>query len=210
MKTFLKSAFAALALLAISVQAQVPTVAIDPLGYNAWSGGTTNGNTALSWCIVPARSSILGTPVVEYINASSDLVLAAVTNYTCTTQQSVNYTNSTVYIPITSTNGFASGDYVVIRHQLTDNYEKRVLTTPVNSTNIVLTVAPIETTVPGDIVYRYQGLGSAFIAFNAAGTNISINSTRPIFAGQRGKPMLIEVNATTRGSVNAVTATWLP
>lgn len=180
-------------------------------GLTAVSVGTTNGNTALSWAIVPARSANAGTPVITYLNASSDLSFAAITNYTITATTVANFTNSTVSLPTTGTNGFAVNDYVIIRHALTENYEKRVVDTPTSATNVTVTVAPLEAVLPGDVLYRCQAKGSAYIPFSAAGTNISLTAAGlPIFAGQKGCPMLIEVNATTKGAINALTAIWLP
>lgn len=190
-----------------------------PTPYHFYSTGTTNAGT-LSWAIIGALSDNGGTPVVTYLDARSDKTsLPKVQFYKVTASTSCNFTNSTVTIPVTQTNGFAgaSSDVVIIRHVLTDTYEKRILTTSTGSTNLVTTVAP-STTVPGDIIYDCTTTAAGSIALstnNVAGIPAAqamtlTQSGNRVYAGQKGLPLLMEVDGTTTASLNAVTAVIEP
>jgi hypothetical protein len=139
----------------------------DPV--NGFGVGTTNGATTLSWAIVPARSANNGAPAVAYISATSDKAASKVQFYKVTAQTTARYaTNSTVTLYVTATNGFASGDAIIIRHMADDSYEKRTLTGNSAATNLVTTAAPLGAVVPGDMIYRVTTTGAGAIACGAA------------------------------------------
>lgn len=178
-------------------------------GLTAVSVGTTNGNTALSWAIVPAKSANNGTPYVTYLNASSDLAFnQGVYAYQITTNTTANFVSTTTSVPVAQTNGFTVNDVIIIRHLADENYEKRVVTTFTSGTNLTLTVAPMEALAIGDLVYRCQTNAGPNIAMTTSNVTLIGSISGPIFSGQKGMPLLIEVNATTKGAVNAVTAVY--
>ncbi len=178
--------------------------------YSVFAAGSTNGATALSWVIIGAHSVNGGAPLVTALNATTDKSTAKVQFYKVLRQTSVRYaTNSGAVISVDSTNGFVSGDVIVIRHMVNDGYEKRTLTTMTSATNLTTTAAPY-TTIPGDIVYGLTtvGAGSIPVLTNNINANVVSLSGGVIYGGQKGCPLLIEVDATTSGTLNYVTATF--
>jgi hypothetical protein len=177
-----------------------------PAGFGV---GTTNGATTLSWVIVPARSANNSAAAVTYINATSDKASSVVQFYRVTAQTQATYTNATVTLPVTGTNqgvNWNSGT-CIIRHMVDDSYEKRSLTTGTGSTNIVLTAAPLGTVVPGDIIYFATTTAAAKIPVGAA--TLALSAASPIYVGQVGKPLLMELDSTTTGTLNAAGGTYI-
>ena len=205
MKTHLKFILAAV----IAVAFTLPTFAALDNPVNGFGVGTTNGATTLSWAIVPARSANNGAPAIQFISATSDLTTSKVQFYRTTAQTQARYaTNSTVTLSVSQTNGFASGDVIVIRHAATENYEKRVLTTMTASTNLITTVAPLEAVVPGDIIYRVTTSGAGAVAVGNATVNLGNGGA--IYVGQQGKPILCELTGTSTCTLNVVGGSFLP
>lgn len=191
----------------LSASAQI---ALQP--YTWYSSGTTNSGVSPSYAIVGAHSVNNGAPIVTHITAASDKATAKVSFYKVTALAQCAYqTNSTVTLSVVQTNGFASGDVVVIRHISDDSYEKRILTTMTTSTNLITTVAPWSAVIPGDIIYRCTtaGAGAIGLVTNSVAANtmqLEVSGTC-IYAGQKGMPLLLEVDQTTAsGALNAVSA----
>jgi hypothetical protein len=190
--------------------------------YSSYAAGTTNGASALSWAISSAHSLNDGIPVVTYINASSDKAASKVQFYLCTEETVAKYANnSTTTLSVNDTNGFASGDVIIIRHAGTnDTYEKRILTTMTAATNLVVTVAPMTTVVPGDIIYRMTTTGAPFIpcvtnTYTAANSGLSVVQSGPgIVAGSafggHTCPILAEVDGTSSASLNSMNVIYVP
>lgn len=204
MNKFLKSTVAAAFTLVAMVA--VPAFALDT-PVNGFGVGSTNGATTLSWAIVSARSANNGTPAVSYINATSDKSTSKVQFYKVTAQAVAQLTNSTTTLYVRGTNGFASGDAVVIRHIADDSYEKRTLTSNSASTNLVVTAAPLGAVTQGDIIYKVVTTGAGSIPCGSA--TITPSGTY-LYVGQQGKPLLVELDATTSGTLNVVGGVYLP
>lgn len=209
MKLLLGAVLAALATSALFTAAAVAA----PATYSSYSTGATNAG-ALAHAIIGANSANAGTPVVTSIDATSDKAASLVQFYRVTAETAANYTNSTTRLDVVLTNGIGVSGTIVIRHLLTDTYEKRTLANNTGSTNLVVTVAPLEAVVPGDIIYKVAttGVGALSLKTNSfsvasAGMSCQLNGPR-LFAGQKGKPLLLEVDATTTGTINSVTATF--
>lgn len=189
-----------------------------PRPYSVYSTGATNVNVALSYAIIGNNSINGGTPVVTSLDATSDTSTAKVQFYKVTATAAVQYTNSTVTLFVNTTNGFnSSSGVIIIKHILDDTYEKRILTASGQSaaTNLVTTVAPWGTTVPGDILYQCTtaGAGSIGLVTNSAAANSFRQSLQGnnIYSGQPGLPLLLEVDQTTTlGNVRLVTAGFVP
>lgn len=189
-----------LVILAMLALGMATAVAAPPDPINYFSVASTNNGVGTSWAIVSARSASGGAPRVTYLTAGSDTNSAGfgvLLFYKVLSQAVVNYTNSTTTLNVVSTNTgggptWQSGS-CVIRHVLNDTYEKRTLTSNTDSTNIVVTVAPGETTVPGDIVYFVSSTGGGQIQWGAV-TN-SVNAPAGIYIGQKDKPLLVEINS---------------
>lgn len=182
-----------------------------PATYTSYSAGSTNAGT-LAHVIVGANSANGGTPVVTSIDATSDKAGALVQFYRVTHTTPVTHTNSTTTLFVTGTNGFGGSGTIIIRHLLTDTYEKRTLTANTGATNLITTVAPLEAVVPGDLLYKVATTGAgayslktnSFLAANL-GNSLQL-AGNGLFSGQKGLPLLLEVDATTTGTINGVTA----
>lgn len=217
MKTLVKivSTVITSTLLALSAHAGAIVASAN---YNQYAtGGSTNGNlSTASWAIIGNNSANAGIPVVTYINGVEPTATGAkVQFFRITDQVGVNGTNTTVTIPVVITNGFGVGDSIVIRHMANDTYERRVVTTLTTSNALVLTQAPTTTTVPGDIVYRATNnlAGNIPLSTNTVTTKNEITLSGPgIYSGQRGLPLLIELQGGTANSVllNSVNAVIVP
>lgn len=173
-----------------------------------FAAGTTNGATTFSYAIVSANSVNGGAPRVEFINAGSDLATASLQFYKVTAQAQATGAGSSTRLDVTGTNqgvNWQAGT-CIIRHMSDDTYEKRTLAANTGSTNIVVSVAPLGTMVAGDIIY--YAVTNGVIKWGAS-TN-SIGPGGAIYVGQSGKPLLVDIPATTAGAVNVVGGTYLP
>jgi hypothetical protein len=184
----------------INLQAQY-----NPLGFALNATGST-----IASVIVPPVGSVSR---VEYVNCKSDLSSAIIQFYTVTNSTSClqGYTNSTVTLVVAQTNGFASGNIVVIQHVAVPSaLERRVLTTMTSATNLVLTVAPTAAFIPGDIVY--QETPGASILLGAA--NVTVGPTpsgvcySSVYNGAN-TPLLIDVTGTSACSIYDIAGTYL-
>jgi imidazole glycerol phosphate synthase subunit HisF len=194
----------------IALGITVATIAA-PVPYNTYSAGTTNAGTA-SDVIIGALSANGGIPVVTAIDAISDKNGSRVTAYRVTHETAATHTNSTTTLFVQGTNGFGVSGTIIIRHLLTDTYEKRALGNNSSATNLVVTAASLEAVVPGDIIYKVASSGAGSLSmktntFTVANSGLSLTLTgERIIAGQKGKPLLLEVDADTTGAIRLVTA----
>lgn len=187
-----------------------------PPTYSSQSVTTTNGATALSHAIIGANSVNNGTPIITAVDAISDKAAAKIQFYRVDAEISATHTNATVTLPVTSTNGLADNGTIIIRHLLTDTYEKRTLTTSTASTNLVVTVAPMSNVVPGDMIYHVTTFTAPVLLLKtntysvaASGLSLQVNGSH-IVAGQKGKPLLAEVDGTSTATLSAITARFDP
>jgi hypothetical protein len=171
-----------------------------------FAGNGTDVGTTLNYFVVSANGRDQGVPVITFVNVTSDKsdsvlkFYSAGTPVNCT-QASVQATN----IVVASTNGFAAGDVIIIRYQATDNYARRVVHDVTQGTNIVTTAVLTTPTAAGDLVYKATAAGSIPVGnatLNLIGTGI--------YAGQRGKPLLVEVDATSACEINAIAGQFIP
>lgn len=181
--------------------------ALDEL--SAFSFGGTDVSTTLCYSVVSTYSKNGGQPLVTYLNVTSDKAASVVQLYSAGSPVNTTFTNSTVTLFVNSTNGFNQGSgIIVIRHWYTDTYERRVLTTSTGPTNLVVTVAPTVAVIPGDQIWPETTAGFIPCGVTTA-TALSLNGPG-IIAGQRGKPLLLEVDCTTNGQINVVSGTYVP
>ena len=208
MKNFKKLLVVGLA--GLTLQLQAATFGL-PTPINSFSAGSTNGHGTLSHAIITARSGNGGAPAIKYINAGSDKVGATVRFSKVTSQMAATHTNSTTTLFVNSTNtgvNWLAGT-VVIRHLVNDVYEKRVLANNSAQTNIILTVAPLQEVVPGDIIY-YCVTNTPTIIWGPAASTNSLNAAgAPIYVGQAGYPLIVEIDATTAGVMSLVSGDFV-
>lgn len=200
----LLSILTAAAILAIGTSSFADVASIFPNHKKVFVSTGTNGTT-LSSVIISANAYNDGCPVVTYYNATSDKAGSKLQFYLCDTNQQANYASSSTSIPVTATNGFASGDIIIIRHYATDTYERRVLTTFTSATNLTVTLAPVTALAVGDQVYHTTTVGAPWIACGNATVTSSGNS---LVAGQPGCPLLCDLDGTSACSINALTAEY--
>lgn len=177
---------------------------------NVFEVGSSNLVSAGSWGIISARSGNAGTPVVTFVAYGGDSATAKLFIFKINAVAVTTFTNSTTTLFVNNTNGFDQSSVLIIRHKLTDNYEKRVQTSNTGVTNLVTTVAPMEAVVPGDLIYQAtsSGLAQQLITVGAA-TNY-IAAPGGIFVGQQGLPLLIEVDGSSAASMFSASGFYAP
>lgn len=190
-----------------------------PAPWVGYSASSTNAATASPlWAVISANSANNGAPVVTGVYGNSDKAGSVVTFYRVTAQAGVTYTNSTVTLFVSQTNGFdVSSGVVVIRHKADDTYERRVLTASGQSasTNLAVTAAPYTATVPGDILYFVSSVGagkmlmSTNVASGIANSNFIAQAGSALYVGQAGLPLLVELDSTSVGELKLVTAKYV-
>lgn len=188
--------------------------------YSYWSGGSTNGASTLSWVIVPAHSSIANaTPVITAIDATTDKLAAKIQSYKVLETTVATFTNATVSIPVNTTNTGSKWDSgtIIVRHLLTDQYEKRSLATSGGATNLQVSAATLETVVPGDLIYKVSTTGAAALTVttNGAAASLGLSYNRAtgeaLLVGQPGMPLLLEIDGTgANATLNSATAKYVP
>jgi len=177
--------------------------------------GTTNGATTLSYAVVPIGGSTADAscPRVQFINAGSDLATGKVQFYSVLDSITATYTNSTTTLFVNTTNTVGENwqaGTVLIRHLAGGGYyEKRTLAANTGSTNIVVTVAPLGAVLPGDIVYYVSTTGAGTIFWGASTNSLGGSSAAGLYVGQRQRPLLLEINATTAGAINVVSGDYI-
>lgn len=198
-----------LGLAALSASAQISPY-IGPW-YEYSSAGSTNGvNGKTAWAIISANSWNGGAPVVTYVSWGSDLASSVLTFYTTTnktTSPVLNASGTSFFVGSNGTNGlgtngFASGDAIVIQHRANDTYERLTLTTFTSGTNMVTTYAPSQVIGSGDIIYQMKS--GAVIPLGVGTNTIAVDN---IYAGQPGVPLLMDVTGTAAGAAKLNLAT---
>jgi hypothetical protein len=177
----------------------------NPQGYNAFAGtGTAQGTTNSYYIVGNYTVAGTSTPIVRYLNASSDAAAGKIQFYTVTNQVTINNpTNSgATNLVCSSTNGFAAGDIVVIKHVLLDTYERLPLFLVQNTNQLVVKYPPATTCSVGDLLWRANPTGA--IPIGAATNSVPTGAGLFLYAGQYGKPLLIEVGGTSTATLNAV------
>jgi hypothetical protein len=114
-------------------------------------------------------------------------------------------TNSTTTVFVENTNGMAANTTIVIRHYQTDTYERRQISSILNSTNISVYQAPATTVNTTDQVYVQTAGGN--IPCGAA--TLTLTTATGIYSGPAGRPLLIEIDSTSAGQLNSACASFV-
>lgn len=183
-----------------------PTPAPSPVIAQGGATGSTIAST-----IVSANSSIRGPAVITYVNVTSDKAGSTLKFYATSPQVLVTATNSTVTLTVANTNGFTGASAVfIIRHVLTDVYERRIVSSYTGSNTVTATVAPTFEVDPGDLIYPVA-TSPATIPVGAATLSLGVASggAGGLFAGKvdangNPLPLLIDLDGTSAVSVNTV------
>lgn len=196
---FFKSilAVATLAALALSgsIQAQTATFA-----------GPGSTGTTLSSYIMPGVTNN-GIPRVQFISATSDKSTSVLTFYSTTVSSQVTNTSASGQAVISAPgSSFSASDVLVVRSVANDTYQRLIVSASTVS-NVTATANLSFALAPGDIVYKMTSngtipVGAATISHNA--------QSGGVYNGQRGKPILIDLDGTSACKINIVSGYWQP
>jgi hypothetical protein len=167
-----------------------------------WGAATGNANgTTNTVAVIPAGNG--GTPIVEYLSATSDVAGSVVQFYAAGPAVLVNGTSAadgTNVITAGGTNAFAPADRILLRAVGSDLYQLTTVGT-VGPTNITTLNALSRALAPGDAIYKLSTSGR--IPVGAATVSIA----GPLWVGDRGRPVAMVLTATNSASINSVTFT---
>lgn len=163
--------------------------------------GDANGTASTAYVASAARS---GTPVLQYLSASSDLSTSKVTIYTAGPSVLVTGTSAasgTNIVTAGGTNTFTTGDVIVLRSVGADLYQKTTVGV-VTATNITTGSALTRALSAGDVLYKMTA--DATIPVGAATVSVLGDS----YAGGLGGPLLFICDGTTNARLNTVTVAY--
>ncbi|HVX56971.1 MAG TPA: hypothetical protein VHA37_04515 [Candidatus Saccharimonadales bacterium] len=149
-------------------------------------------NATASSAVISANGLNAGAPVVTGLSAASDKAGSVVQYYKVNSMTVATNVNTTTSLPVNTTNGFLSGDVIVIRHAATDSYEKRILTTYTTVGTMNVTVAPTTALAAGDTIYDVSVAGA--IPWGPLTNTIT---GAGICSGQPGMPLLLDITGTS-------------
>ena len=177
-------------LISISTQAQE---------LKAWGGGGTDVGTTLCYAIVPDTGQNGSTPLVTYLNATSDKAASVVQFYNITNTLIAQAAGSATNVYVAATNGYGDNAVVIHKSIASGTLKRLVVYAPTASTNLAFTTTPSPAIAAGDSLFLCVTSGSIPVG----------NATKEldgggIYAGQRGKPLLLEVDGTSACQINAV------
>lgn len=165
-----------------------PLVGFAGPGFGVDANGKSN-------YVASANSANGGVARILYLNTTGGNPDNVTSFYGPTaTATMANYVGATTSVPVASTNGFASGDVVVIRHRATDTYEMGVLTTFTSATNLTLTANQVTACAVGDVVYKMEAAGSIL-----TGAAKEINAPSGLWIAKRPGPVLLRLGGTSVG-----------
>jgi hypothetical protein len=135
--------------------------------------------------------------------ATSDKAGAVLSLRTGETAYQIGYTNAAgTNIYVTTTNGLAAADVLVIQTALGSNVSA-VVHALVNSTNVALTATTGFATRAGDSVYKM----SAASTLPVAAATVSYQG-EAVYAGNRGRPVRAVLDGTSACTINSVTVRY--
>jgi hypothetical protein len=188
-----------------------PTLAVEPR-YGHSPTSTNYYGVTLNYAIISAYSWNGGSPVITALNATSDKTTAKVQLYSCTPAAICTASNTAnTNLIVLSASLLSSNDICVLQHVADDTYERIKIWGTSATTNLITTNAVWGGTVAGDIIWKAT-LGPTFpIASGFPGsaviqTNMSLAGT--LYVGPPKAPVLLDLDTTATGQINAVTAVY--
>ncbi len=199
MKT-IKNILAALALVcafAFNASAQDPRF--------VFAGTGTAISTTNAHFIVPVGT---GDPVITYLDATGDTSPSVLTFRT--TSSPTVLSAATAASPGTNLtcvgSAYSAGNIIILQHRAADTYERLVVSTA-SATNITTTAAITSAAAIGDLVWLVTIAGTSSGVTNTAG--VQRYSAGGLFAGGRGKPILVNLTGTNTPALNSVGGYYL-
>lgn len=165
-----------------------------------WGAGTGSSNgTSNTVYVIPAGNG--GTPVVEYLSATSDLAGTVVQFYSAGTPITVTGASSGTNIVAVGTGNVTAADKILLRAVGTDLYQLTTVGT-VSSTNVTTLNTLTRSLAAGDVLYKLTAAGK--LPLGAA----TVSVVGPAWVGDKGKPVAMVVTGTTNANINSVTFTY--
>jgi hypothetical protein len=188
------------AICAICLSLSSPVLAQAPPPVTKFSGVGT-GTTTLSYYVVTANAA--GSGLLKFLDATSDAA-AICQFYSAGAPVSVTAADIITNIITAPGTGFASPNVIVLRHVATDTYQRLVVSSA-TATNITTTANIGAVTAVGDQVYKMTANGSVTVGV----ANKQINAGGGfIYAGQPGRPILLETTGGTNCAINLVAGSF--
>jgi len=173
-------------------------------GQTVFGGGGTKMGATNCYACVSVLSSNNGTPLVTYINATSDLASSSITFYSVTNVADITAASFGNTNYVTSTNNFGvAGQIVLLRHFATDTYEKLQVSSVTQTNQLLGAWTSTVAAAAGDRIYALTPAGT--IPVGAATVSVVGSG---VYAGQKGYPLYCEISGTSSCNLNAITATY--
>lgn len=212
MNTVTKLLAASAVAFTLSASAQLPPVTSATPAQNVFCVGTNGGNgSTAAWAIVSPRSGNGGPPAVTTISYGTDAAAQVIRGYLVTTNNNVTgYIDSTHVYVSGATNGYATGDNLVLWHKGIDWCERGKISTVLLTNEITFAAAPQVALTNGDTIFRITNYICPTIFLGQltqgnGGTNILVGGVNdPLMVGQAGKPFLIEVTGSSTAYIGTV------
>lgn len=202
MNSLLRSMRAVCAVLVLAAAFFIPDSHAQATDTKYWSAPSRALGTTNFYVIVPATGDRVA--IVRTLEVTTDMTAARVTTYTNGNQVEIPYdisaTQTNIQVSSSGTNGLAAGEKVVIHTGNTPNdiYYLASLHA-VGTTNLTLSGAA-GAIAAGARLWRI-GTNTFFYGMTNGATSPR-NSY--VATGERGRPLVITVNATSAGSLNAL------
>ena len=170
--------------------------AAQPVPELGWSKTSTDIGATNSHAIVTANGA--GAPQVRFLNATSDKAGSFVIFYLPTATTAITTASaggSTNFTCVGSS--FAADDIIVLRRVPGDTYE-RLLCGTAGATNITTTSTNVTAMAVGDLIYKMTPGSKVAIG------NATVTVTGNCLTGNRGQPILAEIDGTSACQINAI------
>lgn len=163
----------------------------------AKSGTSTDKGNTNSYFVFPKGA---GVPHVTFHNTTSDKAGSVLKFYQVDAVWVVDTaTNSSANTYINGSGAFTANSVAVFWDASADTYQ-RISVLSTNAGGFITTEETITASALGDIVYQVSAAGQIPVA---AATVEDI--AEPIYAGQKGLPLLVEIDGTSACQINLIT-----
>lgn len=179
--------------------ASVFTASAQVEAKTVFAGQGTALSTTTNFFVVSANG--VGAPVVNYFNVTGDASPSVLYFYTTSAPTIATAASSGTTITAVGT-GYAQYDIIVIQHRATDTYTRRYVSSSTASTIVINSAA---TVAAGDIVWLCTRAGSIPVGSGES----ELAAAGGIFAGQRGRPMVVHIEGTNSPTINAISGVYV-
>lgn len=161
-----------------------------------------------NFAVVPPRGNWI--PRVKYIQAESDTNAARITFHTAAAPLAISVTNLVNATTVTVQNAswaLTNGNEILTWRPSTATGFRYVI--GVAATNWIQIAAGLTNTlVPGDLIYKVTN-GNSLPGYGTTDSPPVTYSGDPVWQGESGKPLLIDLDSDAAGEINAVTGDYI-